>query len=137
MGSALGRAMKQIGSNLSGDGKTCPNCGKPLDRDDWCRNCGYDLREVEQERNETSKPVQSAPVKSNLVKCPDCGRMVSRNATSCPGCGCPFETEQAEPERKSGSGGVFVAVVLGIIVAVWLLTKILHVEITGTIVPIK
>ena len=118
-------------------GKICPNCGKQLDRDDWCRNCGYDLREVEQERNETSKPAQSAPVKSNLVKCPDCGRMVSRNATSCPGCGCPFETEQDEPERKSGSGGVFVAVVLGIIVAVWLLTKILHIEVIGTITPIK
>ena len=137
MGTALGNATKQIGAKLNGSDQTCPNCGKPMNGAVWCKNCGYDPREVEREQKETNRPKSNVTEKSNLVKCPDCGRMVSRSASSCPGCGCPFETEQSEPAKKNGSGGVFFAVVFGIIVAVWLLTKILHVEVTGTIVPVK
>ena len=43
-----------------------------------------------------------------------------------------------EPQKQgASSGGIFVAVVLGIIVAVWLISQIFHVEITGTITPLK
>lgn len=38
-----------------------------------------------------------------LVKCPDCGKMVSDRATSCPDCGCPreyFESEKKEDVPK-------------------------------------
>lgn len=28
---------------------------------------------------------------TSKVKCPDCGTLVSKNATSCPKCGCPSE----------------------------------------------
>ena len=35
-----------------------------------------------------------------LLKCPDCGKMVSERATSCPECGCPREYFEAQDEEK-------------------------------------
>ena len=35
-----------------------------------------------------------------LVKCPDCGKMVSPRATSCPVCGCPAEFFEKNPDEK-------------------------------------
>ena len=34
-----------------------------------------------------------------LVKCPDCGKMVSSRATSCPDCGCPSEFFEKDPDK--------------------------------------
>lgn len=49
----------------------------------------------------------------NLMKCPDCGREVSKKATSCPGCGHPFATPQAAvQQKKKGSGCLGVIGVL-------------------------
>lgn len=35
-----------------------------------------------------------------LLKCPDCGKMVSERATSCPDCGCPREYFESEKKEK-------------------------------------
>ena len=86
-------------------------------------------------------PVQSP----NLANCPDCGHVVSMFATSCPGCGRPLvplkqipKEEDERPTSKSSNGfGVFLAIVFGIVVAVWIISKIFHVEITGTLTPMK
>lgn len=85
-------------------------------------------------------------------KCPYCGFMVGKYHDGyCPICKYKFNDEDDIPERKdvpeqkpeqkekqgSSAGGVFVAVVLGIVVGVWLISKLFHIEITGTIVPMK
>jgi len=42
-----------------------------------------------------------------LVQCPDCGKDVSTEAASCPGCGRPMRPAQApEPAPVGGSGSV-------------------------------
>jgi len=43
-----------------------------------------------------------------LLPCPDCGREVSRRATSCPQCGAPL-TKAAEPSRVGTSGNILAA----------------------------
>ena len=40
-----------------------------------------------------------------LVKCPDCGKMVSPRATSCPVCGCPAEFFEKNPDEKKDADG--------------------------------
>jgi hypothetical protein len=69
----------------------------------------------------------SADKPSNLIKCPDCGKDVSRRAVHCPACGCPGEAIAAEANRiedarvlkpvvaitASNGGGVGVAVDAG------------------------
>ncbi len=35
----------------------------------------------------------STPANPNLFPCPDCGRQVSRMATSCPNCGRPLASD--------------------------------------------
>ena len=74
-----------------------------------------------------------------LYPCPECENMVSIYADRCPKCGCPLKAEKRpEPKRQGTSGGgVFLAVVFGIIVAVLILSQILKVEIVGTITPLK
>jgi len=51
---------------------------------------------------------------------------------------CDDESVSKKKER-SGTNGfiIFGTVVLGIIVAVWIISKIFRIEITGVIVPIK
>lgn len=128
----------------------CPKCGSLSLRNGKCFMCGYSTESTSQEDELATQTPQNTP--TNLAPCPDCGHMVSLYATSCPNCGRPLkplkelqtkpvvdeEEEKEMPQGKhNGSGcGTFVAVVLGILVAVWVLSKILHVEITGTITPI-
>ena len=33
-----------------------------------------------------------------LIKCPDCGAMISEHAVACPTCGCPAEYFNANPQ---------------------------------------
>lgn len=64
MGTALGNAMKQIGSNLSGNGQT--------------------------------------PNEPKTGLCPDCGKIVSKMARTCPHCGRPLNAGDVmeNPEKK-------------------------------------
>ena len=39
--------------------------------------------------------------------------------------------------KQTSTAGIVVAVVIGLLIVVWILTQTLHVEVTGTIVPIK
>lgn len=64
---------------------------------------------------------------SNLTLCPDCGRLVSKSARNCPGCGCPL------PGADKLSGGLlFMLWTIGLLlppltsVAVIVMTSILH-----------
>jgi len=41
-------------------------------------------------KNQENQEIQDAQDTSK-VKCPDCGALVSRDASSCPKCGCPSE----------------------------------------------
>lgn len=45
---------------------------------------------------ETMRP-PPLPVYSNMISCPDCGKQISRRATSCPSCGAPMRQEVAAP----------------------------------------
>lgn len=117
----------------------CTNCGSELDVRGHCRECGYSTEENEEGADEAEeKRVAEQP---KLIPCPDCGNEVSLYATSCPKCGRPLnpvKMEEAEPRRKGTNGVVvFIAVVLGILVAIWIASKIFHVELTGTITPMK
>jgi len=48
------------------------------------------------------------------------------------------DMKKEDGPRKGVSGfGVFVAVVFGILVAFWIASKIFHIEIFGTITPMK
>jgi hypothetical protein len=42
-----------------------------------------------------------------LIFCPDCGKSVSKKASQCPHCGCPFGTAEAKPQVASRQPGVF------------------------------
>lgn len=98
--------------------------------------------EAEEEKAAFTEQQFSAP---SLYSCPDCGNMVSIYATSCPQCGRPLvpqgpipDTDREAPQRSGASViGIIFAVVVGILVAIWVASKIFHVEVTGTIVPIK
>lgn len=64
---------------------------------------------------------------SNLTLCPDCGRLVSKSARNCPGCGCPI----LGMDKLSG-GLVFMLWTVGLLlppltsVVVVVITSILH-----------
>lgn len=39
--------------------------------------------------------------------------------------------------KQTSTAGIVVAVVIALLIVVWILTQTMHVEVTGTIVPIK
>ncbi len=47
-----------------------------------------------------------------LIKCKECGKEISSEAPTCPGCGTPIKT----PRKGLGCGGIFIIIFIGIIV---------------------
>lgn len=80
------------------------------------------------------RQMRDGPDEPRVTVCPDCWKQVSKVATTCPHCGRPLKREE---EKKTSTLGIAAAVVIGILVAVWILSKVMHIEITGTIMPIK
>lgn len=82
----------------------CPHCGTKStagspDSPQVCPHCGNPLK------------------KANLVTCPDCGHEVSKNANSCPSCGCLLKRKMklyyASKLRRGLSGvSIFVGIFL-------------------------
>lgn len=77
---------------VSAPGKEQP---KQSSWDEWCeehRNPpdGMKNQTTHEYRNETGDQTSSG----KLIQCPDCGKMVSRRAASCPGCGGPISAAQ-------------------------------------------
>ena len=128
----------------------CPECGKETVINGKCINCGYVLWEYDPTKMKESIPKEkSVKEKPERLKCPHCGKESLINGF-CRECGYEILGEKtketltkkdtpAESSEKHGiSGlGVFLAVVFGIVVAVWIISKIFRVEITGTIIPLK
>ena len=98
----------------------CPKCGGMYMKAGRCETCGFIIDEAMANQN-VSKPKHETTEHSNLMPCPDCGRMISKDAHSCPQCGCPFpgnEKRESPPkvvvQKKSGSGvlGTIIAIVI-------------------------
>lgn len=53
--------------------KACPECGRAINGETTCPNCGFPIQEISQ--------------KEQLIPCCDCGNIVSANVTICPKCG--------------------------------------------------
>lgn len=98
----------------------CPKCGGMYMKEGRCETCGFIIDEALANRSE---PKQDPIVMNkNLMPCPDCGRMISKDAISCPQCGCPFPANNQHfgPQQKvvvqknSGAGvlGTIVAIVI-------------------------
>ena len=100
----------------------CPKCGGMYVKDGKCETCGFVAFE---QKTRQSAPESQTPnpgnKASNLMCCPDCGRMISKDAVSCPQCGCPFpgnmktiQPQASSAQRKSGISvlGVIVAIVV-------------------------
>lgn len=87
----------------------CSSCGHFLDDGNEkiackCSSCGNvfdgnlmyfivdDLEHkiIEETSNYIGDIGKKDTVSSNLIRCPDCGREVSKRASVCPGCGCPL-----------------------------------------------
>ena len=128
---------ENCGKIVKSTNKTCPYCSKPL----------YIVAPDDQsDEDDKQKSVPEA------VPCPICGSKNTKNQ-HCFDCGYDFddedETQDAEaeeevapvtvessPKRTSGFK-IFLAVVLGILAAIWLASQIFEVRITGTIMPVK
>ena len=112
----------------------CPKCGGMYVSDGRCMNCGYVVSEPKdksaQESTGSQQPTESQSTtdqpRNNLMRCPDCGKVISKDAYMCPHCGCPFPgnfkgaTQQPTPKGNSGLGlfGTIVAIVVAILI-VW------------------
>ncbi len=56
----------------------------------------------------------------SLIKCPECGRMVSDKAASCPGCGCPIKKNIFTEVKKwiTNNKTLFTAIIGAIVICV-------------------
>lgn len=137
------------GYNRSQNVVICVNCGKIVKS--GIKTCPYCRGPVDTEVPETvdTEPVKPAEM-PKVILCPVCGSKNTKRM-HCFDCGYDFtdddELKVAEPdeipsgktaERKHTSGIViFIAVVLGILAAIWIASKIFEVKVTGTITPMR
>ena len=109
----------------------CPKCGGMYLKDGRCETCGFQiiekpsvLKQAPMNQPDKFHPIdnQSVGNSTNLMQCPDCGKMISKDAISCPQCGCPFpgnekgrDAQHVIVQKKSGVGfvGLLLAIVLG------------------------
>lgn len=87
----------------------CSSCGNALDDGDEkitcrCSSCDNVLggnleyfvtddlehKIIEATLSHLDDTAKESTVSKNLIRCPDCGREVSKRARVCPGCGCPL-----------------------------------------------
>ncbi len=108
----------------------CPKCGGMYLQDGRCTTCGYAIASSPQKKDDTAQQAAEQSTKprpsSNLMYCPDCGKIISKDAYACPQCGCPFPgnfkgiTQQTKTQSKPGLGffGTIVAIVVSILI-IW------------------
>jgi predicted RNA-binding Zn-ribbon protein involved in translation (DUF1610 family) len=109
----------------------CPQCGLVnFAGAEKCKRCDADLSKivevVEQER--VTRAVEAR--RPNLFPCPDCERMISRNAESCPNCGRFMQRLGAMTvDRRGWAGtialGIFLIGVLYVLATVLIFTLLL------------
>ena len=111
---------------------TCPRCGSAHIKDGKCEYCGCTIETAREAPAGGSGGEESTPKASGnrkLFRCPDCGRMISRDAQTCPNCGCPdpqgkraaAEQEKEMKEQKERRIVIILIAVLAIIalVIIW------------------
>lgn len=128
MGTALENTTRKLVTNLYGNGREpnepnepktglCPDCGKIVSKlAKTCPHCGRPLNAGDVMENPENKPILQRTMKDNEM---------IRNARDSNG------------GKQTSAAGIVVAVVIALLIVVWILTQTLHVEVTGTIVPIK
>ena len=90
----------------------CDKCGGRLEFDSEhagteidCPHC--QSKTILQIPGQTTTPLNNAPSTppSSLISCPDCGRDVSKRASSCPHCGAPLQAPSLVPPPVQQSPG--------------------------------
>lgn len=107
----------------------CPKCGGMYMKAGRCETCGFivDAALAKQSVTPQPAPVQenAQPEYRNLMTCPDCGKLISKDALSCPQCGCPFPgnmkglvPQNTPVQKKTGPGvlGIILGIVIGLLV---------------------
>lgn len=137
------------GYNKSQNIMICENCGKVVKS--GMKTCPFCRKPVDTEVPDTGNQEQGRKYEEpKVILCPVCGSKNTKRK-HCFDCGYDFmdddEQKAAEPdespsndpaEHKHVSGiGIFIAVVLGILVAIWIASKIFEVKVTGTITPMR
>ena len=123
---------------------SCPKCGGMYMSAGRCESCGFIIDEARANRTSQTNnvttptaetvnegahatremtPSNTSPtdIPKTLMVCPDCGRWISRDAITCPQCGCVFPgnmeriATQSQP-RQSKSGTGILGVVFGVVI---------------------
>ena len=102
------------------------NCGGIYLKDGKCENCGLVIVEKAEKRQETGNQSQDQK-QMKLMVCPDCGKMISKDAYICPQCGCPFPgnmkgigSEKTNVRKQAGMRilGTIVAIIIAVLI-IW------------------
>lgn len=81
----------KCGKKMADAAKFCCFCGtKAYVENDFEEKQPAPSKEVVIESKKENMPLPIVETDKNLVKCPDCGRMISAKAETCIGCGCPI-----------------------------------------------
>ena len=102
----------------------CPDCGREVEKDKFCRNCGAYLGDIEEAELTESQPQMLGEKTSpdtapalNYKYCYNCGTQLSDNFKFCPECGVNLSSDivktqpvQASPMEKN----TLLAVILSV-----------------------
>lgn len=95
----------------------CPSCGSGMDNGDEkivckCFTCGnisggsleYFLDNGKSSHDSGETRLENRNI--NLIDCPECGKKISKKASSCPNCGYPIEIQKEISNTKNRKGNI-------------------------------
>ena len=103
-------------------GFVCPRCGSTRITDGKCEYCGFIFERKKPETPTPQQEPEAAARNRNMIKCPDCGRMISRYASPCPHCGRPVPqigASSSELDRRRHIIGTVLAVMVVIAIIIF------------------
>ena len=99
----------------------CPDCGKEVPNDKFCKNCGAYLPKIEEISVESTSvepniAPESEDVKSGVNYCRNCGFKLEGDFKFCPNCGCnlkaPVKSKNVSLDKEKNT---LLAVVLSVL----------------------
>lgn len=99
----------------------CPDCGKEVPKNKFCKNCGAYISNIDEPVKIESKPIVegnalNAENQDKSASCFNCGHELSCDFHFCPNCGQDLTSQKINSKKDGGDKNTLLAVILSVFI---------------------